>query len=67
MESKENKQFEFFCTLKESTAQLIESALQAFDHSLESFNCNELTSEERKMIEDWHLDLKRANKALNEG
>tara|TARA_R100000742_G_C4211038_1_gene37405 strand:- start:112 stop:315 length:204 start_codon:yes stop_codon:yes gene_type:complete len=66
MATEGNKQFEFFCTLKESTAQITEAALQAFNHSLESFNWDGLSSDERKMVQEWHLDLQRANKVLNE-
>tara|TARA_B100000700_G_scaffold215497_1_gene236833 strand:- start:152 stop:355 length:204 start_codon:yes stop_codon:yes gene_type:complete len=66
MANENNKQFEFFCTLKESTAQITEAALQAFNHSLESFDWDDLSSDERKMVKSWHLDLQSANKALNE-
>tara|TARA_Y100000593_G_scaffold13740_1_gene25601 strand:+ start:584 stop:787 length:204 start_codon:yes stop_codon:yes gene_type:complete len=66
MAEETSKQFEFFCTLKESAAQITESALQAFNHSLESFNWDDLSSDEQRAIKDWHLDLQSANKALNE-
>ena len=62
-----NKSFEFLCTLRESTSQLICSALQAYNHSIESCNWEDLDSDQQSMVKGWHIELQQAHKQMNPG
>jgi len=67
MPTDENKAYNFLCTLKESTAQIVDSALKAFDESIRTLDWNKLDSDEQRSVKGWHLDLQKAKKSINEG
>ena len=67
MPADDHKAYNFLCTLKESTAQIVDSALKAFDESIRTLDWNKLDSDEQRSVKGWHLDLQQANKSINEG
>tara|TARA_B100000700_G_scaffold131146_1_gene146707 strand:+ start:1076 stop:1285 length:210 start_codon:yes stop_codon:yes gene_type:complete len=67
MSNKESSRFDFLLTLKESTAQIVDSALKAFDESIRTLDWNKLDSDEQRSVKGWHLDLQKAKKSINEG
>tara|TARA_R100000781_G_scaffold59712_2_gene38206 strand:- start:3422 stop:3631 length:210 start_codon:yes stop_codon:yes gene_type:complete len=67
MSNKETGGFDFLLTLKESTAQIVDSALKAFDESIRTLDWNKLDSDEQRSVKGWHVDLQKAKKSINEG
>ena len=61
-----NKAYNFLCTLKESTAQIVDSALKAFNEAYETMDWNQLDSDQRKSVQGWQIDLQKANGLINE-
>jgi len=66
MPNKDNKAYDFLCTLKESTAQIVDSALNAFNESVSTINWDNLDADQRKAVQGWHIDLQKANQSITE-
>ena len=65
MPKEDNKAYDFLCTLKESTAQIVDSALNGFNESTSSIDWDKLDLDQRNAIHGWHQDLRRANEAMS--
>ena len=66
MPKEDDKAYDFLCTLKESTAQIVDSALNAFNESISTINWDNLDSDQRKAVQGWHIDLQKANQSITE-
>jgi len=66
MPNEENRAYDFLCTLKESTAQIVDSASKAFNEAYETMDLNQLDSDQKKSILGWQNDLQKANGLINE-
>tara|TARA_R100000152_G_C6777455_1_gene207320 strand:- start:58 stop:267 length:210 start_codon:yes stop_codon:yes gene_type:complete len=66
MPNEETRAFDFLCTLKESTAQIVDSASKAFNEAYETMDWNQLDSDQRKSVQGWQIDLQKANGLINE-
>ena len=66
MPNEENRAYDFLCTLKESTAQIVDSASKAFNEAYETMDLNQLDSDQRKSVQGWRIDLQKANGLINE-
>ena len=64
--SQEQKLIEFLCTLRQSAAQLIESAHTTFTHALESAPSKNFNEEDQQMINGWQEEIKSAHQELSE-
>tara|TARA_R100000655_G_scaffold26145_2_gene53900 strand:- start:158 stop:367 length:210 start_codon:yes stop_codon:yes gene_type:complete len=65
MQTEEHKAYDFLCTLKESTAQIVDSALNAFNESTSLIDWDKFDSDQKSAIHDWHQELRRANESMN--
>ena len=66
MPKEDDKAYDFLCTLKESTAQIVDSALNAFNESVSTINWDNLDADQRKAVQGWHIDLQKANQSITE-
>tara|TARA_R100000152_G_C6666851_1_gene104224 strand:+ start:147 stop:356 length:210 start_codon:yes stop_codon:yes gene_type:complete len=65
MPKKDNKAYDFLCTLKESTAQIVDSALNGFNETRSNIDWAKLDDDQKSAIHGWHQDLRRANESMN--
>ena len=65
MPKEDNKAYDFLCTLKESTAQIVDSSFHAFNESHSRLDWNKLDDDQKSAINGWHQDLRKAHELMS--